>query len=252
MTDEAKKLSEKSRYEFADLCAITRILRSEGGCPWDREQTHRSVRSCMIEEAYEVVEAIDREDAVLLREELGDVLFQSVFHSQIEAERGEFDIGDVVNDICVKMIHRHPHVFGDPGSAGETVTPDGALAGWEKIKAEEKKRTTLSSRLRAVPAMLPALMRAQKVAKKAGLCEGVTAEELAASVARKLPALEKGDNGALGEVLMDLCRLAAVRNGSAEEALGQATERVIREAEEQEKMKISCKSPCKTGNNVIQ
>lgn len=247
MTDEVKRLSEKSRYEFADLCAITRILRSEGGCPWDREQTHRSIRNCMIEEAYEVVEAIDREDAVLLREELGDVLFQSVFHSQIEAERGVFDIGDVVNDICVKMIHRHPHVFGDPGSAGEAGTPEGALAGWEKIKAEEKKRTTLSSRLRAVPAMLPALMRAQKVAGKAGLCEGVTAEKLTDSVARKLPELESGDPDVLGEILMDLCRLAALREISAEEVLGQATERVIREAEKREKIENPVQIPLQNG-----
>ena len=104
MNEQAKELSAKKRYDFDDLCAIVRVLRGEGGCPWDRAQTHASIRSCAIEEAYEVAEAIDKNDPVLLCEELGDLLFQAVFHAQLEAERGGFTIGDVVDGNARKMI----------------------------------------------------------------------------------------------------------------------------------------------------
>ena len=170
MNEQAKELSAKKRYDFDDLCAIVRVLRGEGGCPWDRAQTHASIRSCAIEEAYEVAEAIDKNDPVLLCEELGDLLFQAVFHAQLEAERGGFTIGDVVDGNARKMIDRHPQVFGNE----EPTDADEALARWEARKVAEKGRVTLSSRLRAVPAMLPALMRAQKIAKKAGLLDGTS------------------------------------------------------------------------------
>ena len=175
MNEQAKELSAKKRYDFDDLCAIVRVLRGEGGCPWDRAQTHASIRSCAIEEAYEVAEAIDKNDPVLLCEELGDLLFQAVFHAQLEAERGGFTIGDVVNGNARKMIDRHPQVFGNE----EPTDADEALARWEARKVAEKGRVTLSSRLRAVPAMLPALMRAQKIAKKAGLLDGTSSAEWA-------------------------------------------------------------------------
>ena len=110
--NEIAALLSRDRYTFDDLARITGILRSEEGCPWDREQDHHSIRKCLIEETYEVVEAIDNEDPVLLREELGDLLFQVMFHAQIEAEEGRFCVDDVVDDISKKMIHRHPHVFG--------------------------------------------------------------------------------------------------------------------------------------------
>ena len=106
-------LLNAERYTFEDLVDIVEILRAPGGCPWDREQTHASIRKDFIEETYEVIEAIDKDDKALLREELGDVMLQVVFHAQIERETGEFDINDVANDICAKLIHRHPHVFGD-------------------------------------------------------------------------------------------------------------------------------------------
>ena len=149
-------LLQKRAYQFDDLKDIMTILRSECGCPWDCEQTHKSIRSCMIEETYEVVEAIDTENTSLLREELGDVLFQIMFHSQIESEKNEFSVDDVVNDICVKMIHRHPHVFvqGQALSSAQDVVDR-----WESIKVEEKQRKTTASRLRSIPPMLPALMR---------------------------------------------------------------------------------------------
>ena len=103
----------KDKYDFNDLVEIVRCLRLPDGCPWDKEQTHKSVRQDLIEETYEVVEAIDNDDMTALREELGDVLLQVVFHTQIEREKGTFDMNDVANDVCQKMITRHPHVFGE-------------------------------------------------------------------------------------------------------------------------------------------
>lgn len=158
-----KKLAEEKRHDFLSLCQLTALLRSPEGCPWDIEQTHRSIRSSLIEETYEVVEAIDLDDPKLMREELGDLLFQVMFHSDIERTAGRFDISDVIHDVCAKMILRHPHVFG----SGDADTPEKVLDAWEKIKKEEKSRLTLRDEMEAVPKMLPALMRCQKVAGKA-------------------------------------------------------------------------------------
>lgn len=230
MTEKAKALSEKERFDFDDLCEIVRILRGEGGCPWDREQTHASIRSCVIEEAYEVAEAIDRNDPILLCEELGDLLFQAVFHAQLETERGGFTIGDVVNGNARKMIDRHPQVFGDEAATDA----DEALRRWEARKIAEKGRVTLSSRLRAVPAMLPALMRAQKIAKKAGLTDGTSQAEVTDEIAALLPALACGEPSAFGQALFALCRLAALCGIDAEESLGDVTEQVIKKVENDE------------------
>lgn len=167
MNERAKKFIGRDRFTFDDLCEIMEILRGEGGCPWDREQTHESIRSSLIEETYEAVEGIDNGDMTLLCEELGDVTLQVVFHAEIERERGGFDIGDVTTGICKKMILRHPHIFAD----AEAKTSADVLDAWDKIKAEEKKRKTTSEKLRSIPASLPALMRADKlgvVSKKAG------------------------------------------------------------------------------------
>ena len=124
----------RESYGFDDLVTVVEVLRSEKGCPWDREQDHRSIRNDIIEETYEVIEAIDTEDSKLLREELGDVMLQVVFHARIEEEKNSFCIDDVANDICVKLIHRHPHVFGDTVAE----TSDKVLSNWEKIKSDEK------------------------------------------------------------------------------------------------------------------
>ncbi len=127
------------------------------------EQTHKSIRGDIIEETYEVIEAIDKEDTVLLREELGDVLFQVLFHSRIEEERGTFTVNDVIGDICDKMILRHPHVFGDVDVENSAEVLDN----WEKIKKVEKSRTTVRENMESVPRQLPSLMRARKIIKKA-------------------------------------------------------------------------------------
>ena len=108
-----RQLLEREHYDFEDLVSVVRVLRGEGGCPWDREQTHKSIRNDIIEETYEVIEAIDTDDPVLLREELGDVLLQVVFHARICEEDGQFDVNQVTDGICRKLIHRHPHVFAD-------------------------------------------------------------------------------------------------------------------------------------------
>lgn len=161
--NDKEKLTGESRHDFASLRLLTEVLRSPEGCPWDREQDHKSIRNDLIEECYEVVEAIDNDDPTLLQEELGDVLFQVLFHARIEEEKGTFTIDDVIHDICAKMIHRHPHVFGEV----QADTSEKVLANWEVIKKAEKSRKTAKESMAAVPPMLPALMRAQKVAGKA-------------------------------------------------------------------------------------
>lgn len=154
---------EKSNYNFDDLIEIVKILRSPGGCPWDREQTHKSIRSNFIEETYEAVEAIDTDDLELLKEELGDVLLQVALHSEIESEKGTFTINDVCDGICKKLIIRHPHVFGDVNAD----TTDQVLKNWDAIKMRTKSQKTQSQAMESVSKALPSLMRSTKIQQKA-------------------------------------------------------------------------------------
>lgn len=154
----------KERYDAQDLIRIVAQLRAPQGCPWDREQTHASIRMNFIEETYEAVDAIEQNDAHLLCEELGDVLLQVALHSQMEAEKGTFSFDDVCDGICKKLIYRHPHVFGESSAA----TTGQALANWEALKNAEKGRATAKNRLESVPRSFPALMRAAKLQKRAG------------------------------------------------------------------------------------
>lgn len=133
-------------YSMEDLLRIMELLRAPEGCPWDREQTHQSIRRNMLEEAYEVAEAIDNRDTANLKEELGDVLLQVVFHSRMAQEEGLFTFDDVVDGICKKLVFRHPHVFGTV-EAGDA---DGALTAWEKQKREEKGQKTAADSLDGV------------------------------------------------------------------------------------------------------
>ncbi len=153
----------KLKYDISDLLKIMEILRSPEGCPWDREQSHESIKKSLIEETYEVVEAINKNDKELMTEELGDVLLQVVFHSQIARENGEFDFSDVCDGICKKLIERHPHVFGDVSvkDSGEV------LENWEQIKSRTKHRKTQTDKMLSVPRELPALMRSTKIQEKA-------------------------------------------------------------------------------------
>ncbi len=153
----------KSCYNIQDLVNIMRLLRAPGGCPWDAEQTHESIKKNLIEETYEVIEAINKSDNELLCEELGDLLMQIVFHSQMESEKGEFGFDEVVDGVCKKLIVRHPHVFGDV-----TVNSvDDVLNNWDDIKKKTKGQKTVTDSMFSVPRELPALMRAAKLQKKA-------------------------------------------------------------------------------------
>ena len=222
------QLMVQENYNFQDLCDVVTILRGEGGCPWDREQDHHSVRKGMIEECYEVVEAIDRDDPELLREELGDVLLQVIFHADMEKDIGRFDIDDVANDECVKMIHRHPHVFGTV----QVDNSDEVLSNWEVIKKEEKQRLTLSEQLRAIPPMLPALMRAQKVGRKAALDAESTPEDVMLALSEQLEQLAADQESArdrMGDILLRMTSLCRMLGIEAEEVLTSSVEKTISE-----------------------
>ena len=224
-------LEKNTPYTFDDLVTVVELLRSEGGCPWDREQTHKSIRNDFIEETYEVIEAIDTEDPVLLREELGDVLLQVVFHARIEQEQDVFSMAEVSNDICAKLIHRHPHVFGTV----EVENSAEVLKNWEAIKGEEKQRITMTDKLRAIPPMYPALMRAQKVGKKAACFDFGSADEvykkLDEEIAEVKAAAASGDQAAveeeLGDLLLTVTSLARKLGVKSEEALYHATNKFI-------------------------
>ena len=153
----------KEKYGVEDLRLIMKELRSDHCCPWDREQDHKSIRMDVLEEAYEVAEAIDSENAELLKEELGDLMLQVVFHSEIESEKGVFDLDDVDDGICKKLIYRHPHVFGDL----QVDTSAEVLKNWDALKSKSKNEEKASDRLKSVPKLLPALMRGEKVGKRA-------------------------------------------------------------------------------------
>lgn len=153
----------KEQYRVEDLLKIMELLRGEGGCPWDREQTHQSIRKNMIEEAYETAEAIDLEDPAMLREELGDVLLQVVFHARISQETGGFSFDDVCDGICKKLILRHPHIFGTVQVSDSAEV----LKNWDAIKKEEKGQQSQTDTLLSVPKVLPALMRSAKVQQRA-------------------------------------------------------------------------------------
>lgn len=226
-------------YTFDDLCLITSILRCERGCPWDKEQTHKSIRRDLIEECYEVIEAIDCEDPVLLQEELGDLMLQITMHAQMEKEMGRQGIDGVINDVCSKLVHRHPHVFGNVVAE----TSEKVLENWDKIKTEEKHRDTVTSKLRAIPIQFPALMRAQKVGKKADFFDFKDAEEARNKLAEESDevsaAVKSGEKEAvfeeIGDLLFTAVSLSRKLGVDAEEALTFATNKFISRFEKVEK-----------------
>lgn len=230
--DVKKQILGTERHDMDSLLRIIACLRGEDGCPWDRVQTHKTIRGDLIEETYEVVEAIDNDDPELLREELGDLLLQVVFHARIEEEEGRFDFSDVVHHICEKLVRRHPHVFGEVRAENE----DSALASWDAAKKEEKHRDGAKGTMKAVPPSLPSLMRAKKVAK-AAIKDGYDfggEEAVLDRVIAVLTALREGkiadgtdENDAFGDVLFALSSISAMKKTDFEEILNKKTARFI-------------------------
>lgn len=222
----------KNSYGIKDLEDIVRLLRAPGGCPWDREQTHASIRRNFLEEAYEAVEAIDEEDSDHLKEELGDVLLQVFLHARMEEEAGRFSLDDVADGICKKLIYRHPHVFGDVSVSGT----DEVLTNWEALKRTEKHQETYTDTLEAVARSLPALWRAEKVqkkAKKAGFdwddAQGAL-DKLSEEVEELKAAVAQGTNieEELGDLLFAAVNVSRFVKVDTEDALNAATDKFIR------------------------
>lgn len=221
----------KPTYTVDDLVEIMRILRSEDGCPWDREQTHESIRKNFIEETYEAIEAINKQDSHLLCEELGDVLMQVVFHAQMEAEKQVFDFSDVADGVCKKLIERHPHVFGEV----EVHSSDEVLQNWEQIKSASKSRKTVADKMQSVPRELPALMRADKIQRQAAKVGfdwdalSDAAKKISEEEAELSAAIAANDRAntveELGDLLFAVVNVARKLDIDPEEALTKATDK---------------------------
>lgn len=224
---------QSRRFTFEEFKNIIAQLRAENGCPWDRKQTHDSLRDCMLEEAYEAVDAIDNHDTENLKEELGDILLQVYMHAQISSETGEFEVEDVVDGIARKMLHRHPHVFGQ----AKADTPEAVLENWEAIKKKEKGHQSAKDGLCAVARALPANIRVQKVQKKAAAVgyDFSSIDEVKSKVYEELHELEEamasGDvkeiDKEFGDVMFSMVNLARFLDINAENSLTNATEKFI-------------------------
>ena len=221
----------KDSYGVKDLEEIVRLLRAPGGCPWDAEQTHQSIRRNFLEAAYEAVEAIDEGSPEHLKEELGDVLLQVVFHALMEQEAGRFDLDAVADGICKKLIFRHPHVFGEVSVSGTGEV----LSNWEELKRKEKGQATNTDALEAVARSLPALWRAEKVqkkAKKAGFdwpdVSGAL-DKLSEELEELKTAVAEGTNveEELGDLLFSAVNVSRFVKVDTEEALNRATDKFI-------------------------
>lgn len=235
------------KYNIEDFRKIIKTLRSPDGCPWDRVQTHESIKSCLIEECYEVLEAINNKDDDNLKEELGDVLMQVVMHSRIAEERKSFTFDDVVQGISEKMIRRHPHVFGN--EEGEVV--EAGSVDWDKIKQEEKRNTAQADfgPLTGIPKSLPSLIRAQKVLKKSDKIyeDGKTALESIEDIQKLLEELKdsilinsekslenKHHSNKIGAIILEIVNIAVELQENAENSLTNMVETFINKRESNE------------------
>lgn len=229
----AAEFEFKDSYDVNDLIKLVAVLRAPGGCPWDIKQTHESIKKNFIEETYEVIEAINKKDAESLKEELGDVLLQVALHCEMERETGAFDFNDVANDICRKLIVRHPHVFGNVSAADEKE----ALSRWDAVKLKTKGMKTQSEAMLKVPREFPALMRAQKIQQKAaragfdwdntdGAFEKLYEEihELKSAIAAHKSAAIEDE---FGDVLFSCVNIARFIDVDSEEALTAATDKFL-------------------------
>ena len=224
----------KKDFTFEEFNGIISTLRSEGGCPWDREQTHDSIKRNLIEEAYEAVEALDSGDKMKFADELGDVLLQVVFHSQIGKENGTFTISDVINLVSEKMISRHTHIFGDD----KADTSDEVLDTWEKNKIKEKGLSSYTDSLNDVCKYLPSLIYAQKIQKKASKAgmDWNDAKDALLKIAEETEEINKAmeENDALqveeeiGDLLFSVVNVSRLLKIDAEEALKKSTQKFIK------------------------
>ena len=223
-----------NKKDVHDLVNLIRTLRSEDGCPWDREQTHESIKNQLLEECYEVMDAIEKDDIDLLIEELGDVLLHVIFHAVIGEEDGYFNLSEVVDGVCNKMIYRHPHVF----SNAMADTSEDVLKNWDDIKSQEKKFNTISEEIDAIANALPALLKAHKVQKKAARVgfDFENALEAAAKVQEELNEIlnEYNSNNMeriideVGDLLFACVNLARLLKVDEEEALNKASKKFAR------------------------
>lgn len=235
-------LLAKDSYNLYDLREIMEILRGENGCPWDREQNHKTIRNNFIEECYEVIEGIDTDNDDIIKEELGDVLLQVVFHARIAEEAGKYNLDGVADGICKKLILRHPHIFSDVRVRNSA----DVLANWDEIKKTEKSQKSASDTLKGVSASLPALVRAAKLSGKAakagfeypdikGALEKVYEEytEVCGEIGQdNTEALQEE----IGDLLFAVANLSRMCGINAEEALYRANEKFINRFEKTEKM----------------
>ncbi|MBS7298802.1 MAG: nucleoside triphosphate pyrophosphohydrolase [Eubacteriales bacterium] len=220
----------KKHYTIEDLLEIMRILRSENGCPWDREQTHESIKKNLIEECYETIDAFDSGDDKAFANELGDVLLQVAFHATIASERNSFNFDDILYELCTKLITRHTHVFGED----KALSGADALETWEKNKKKEKANKTYTDTILDVPHGFPALLRAQKVSKKAAAAgfewdnvEGVI-EKVAEESKELLDAKTQEEREEeFGDLLFTMVNVARHLGIDSETALGKATSKFI-------------------------
>lgn len=244
MEELINELKSKERFNIDDLVNVVIVLRSENGCPWDKVQTHKSIKKDFLEEVYEVMEAIDCDSPEMMREELGDVLLQVVFHTVIEQEQEHFVLEDVITELCQKLIIRHPHVFGDV----QADTVDKVLTNWDSIKKETKGQETYTDTLKSVPKNFPALMRAQKLGKRSSRARDdfshdkagqLKAWDLLNAESNSLrEAIADGNEDqqkeALGDLLFACCNMARALGLDAEEALSESSERYIKRFEKAE------------------
>ena len=222
----------KPQYGYEDLLEIIRLLRSEDGCPWDKAQTHQSIRRGLLEEAYEAAEAIDNDDPVLLKEELGDVLMQVVFHADIEADAGRFTIDDVCDGVVKKLLFRHPHVFGSECED----SPESVPVSWDKLKRQEKGQKTVADSMDSVARSLPGLWRAEKRQSKAASAgfewpdvQGAL-DKLEEEVGELRRAVEEGGDvpEELGDVLFAAVKVGRFCACDPEDAVNGTCEKFIR------------------------
>jgi tetrapyrrole methylase family protein/MazG family protein len=239
-------LTEKIRYDFDDLLEILSILRAPNGCPWDREQTEKSILKNVIEEAYELVDAVNSEDDEQIIEETGDLILQSAFYVIFGEEDFRYSRGDVLSGICQKLISRHTHVFG----GDKAVKADDALSVWNKNKIQEKGFNSATEYLKSVPSAMPSLMRAEKVGKRAGkygfdlACFEDAISKLNEEIIELKTAKESGDRDEIekecGDVLFSAVNAVRLLGVDSELSLARSVEKFINRFSRLEEKVVAC------------